>query len=361
MKRQTRIVTILLIGISLVSCQKLNPPARPLETPIPSPSRSAALTATPVSIPKTPPQIAFISTESGQTQLYRIDSKGTDLVQLTFDGSKKAKPAWSPDGNKLLYQIKQGDTWQIALVNWDGSNPVQLTSAGNNQNPSWSPDGASILFDSDRNGNRDIYWMESNGANQMSLTGNSANEFAPAYSPDGSIIAYLSEQDATQEECTQNAFDSCPQEVYFLDPDGVFIAKALDLKAYIGGVVWSPDSRLLAIQTSYFENSELSLYDLQSQTVKPFISLSEILGTSYPIGPGYFYLRSFSFSPNGNENMFCATQDVSDKNGMRMVYSGCYIINVDNKLFTLVRKETVIRSNKDLENAAQYSDAVWQP
>ena len=294
--------------------------------------------------------------------MYRtnLDSKG--LTQLTLYAGDEIRPAWSPDGLKLLYQVNQGETWQIMMMNWDGSDIIQLTNEGNNQNPAWGPAGKQILFDSDRNGNRDIFTMDPDGKNQAALTNTPANEFAPAWSPDGNTIAYLSEQDVTQEECAKNAGGACPQEIFFMDAKGAFLRKVVNLQQQIGGIVWSPDSRSLAAVVAYYEKSDIALYDMQSQTLKPSIDLSGLLESIYQTGPGSFALRSFAFSPKGNNAVFCARQDVTNKNSLRIVYSGCYLVGLDGSvLFALIRKEAIIYSNTDLEKAADYSGAVWQP
>ena len=55
-------------------------------------------------------------------------------------------------------------------------------------------------------------------------------------------------------------------------------------------------------------------------------------------------------------------QDIPNKTGLRIVYSGCYLVGLDGEmLYTLVRKESPIYSDADLENAVEYADAVWQP
>ncbi|KKL25814.1 hypothetical protein LCGC14_2401530 [marine sediment metagenome] len=48
-----------------------------------------------------------------------------------------------------------------------------------------------IAFASDRDGNNDIYVMSADGTNQVNLTNNAANDWEPAFSPDGSKIKRL--------------------------------------------------------------------------------------------------------------------------------------------------------------------------
>jgi TolB protein len=369
MKTKITIIIALLVNI-LASCAPAVQTALPAEAPTLTPTAILTLTPTPTVMPtltSTPnPKpatqlIAFSSNEQGNWDVYRINLDGTGKTQLTFDASDERLPAWSPDGSKLVYQIQQGDTWQIMMMNWDGSNPVQLTNEGSNQYPTWSPDGIHILFDSDRNGNRDIFQMEADGSDQIALTNHPANEFSPVWSPDGSKVSYLSEQNMTVEECTMNWFDGCPQEIFVMDSTGKFLWKIPDLKQLIGRVVWSPDSQSFAVLGYSDSGSSLFFYDIQSQTIKYSPNFSTLLDSIYNTGQSTRNNpRSFAFSPKGQNGILCMMQDFRHQTGN--LISGCYMVGIEEEmLFTLVRKETPIYSNDDTQKAWDYADAVWQP
>ena len=50
--------------------------------------------------------------------------------------------------------------------------------------------GNRIAFESVRDGNGEIYVMDADGSNQTRLTNNPADDWLPAWSPDGSRIAF---------------------------------------------------------------------------------------------------------------------------------------------------------------------------
>lgn len=56
-------------------------------------------------------------------------------------------------------------------------------------------DATHIAFTSMRTGDNDIYMMEINGKNLQNLTNHLANDFSPAFSPDGQWMAYVSNRD----------------------------------------------------------------------------------------------------------------------------------------------------------------------
>jgi hypothetical protein len=118
-------------------------------------------------------------------------------------------------------------------MNADGSNQINLTNSRTEEGPAFSPDGSKIAFVSSRNGNFEIYVMNADGSGQTRLTNNPANDIDPSFSPDGSKIAFVSRRDGNFEIYVMNAdgsgqtrltnnpgFDSAPS----FSPDGSKIA-----------------------------------------------------------------------------------------------------------------------------------------
>jgi TolB protein len=60
------------------------------------------------------------------------------------------------------------------------------------------PKPCTIAFDSDRDGNQEIYLMDPDGNNLVNLTNNPGDDFDPAWSPDGSQIAFVSTRENSQ-------------------------------------------------------------------------------------------------------------------------------------------------------------------
>ncbi len=84
-----------------------------------------------------------------------IDSrKDTTLVEnnyalrLTDDAFKDSAPQWSPDAQRIAFYSDRSGTYQLWLINKDGSNLQQLTfeKDGNIYTPVWSPDSSGIAY-----------------------------------------------------------------------------------------------------------------------------------------------------------------------------------------------------------------------
>ena len=92
-------------------------------------------------------QVAF---EVMGGHLYVMDFVTQDVVDL----GEGYRPAWSPDGQYIVYMITEDDGHRftasdIYIIKKDGSEKVNITATGERieLNPSWSPNGKKIAFD----------------------------------------------------------------------------------------------------------------------------------------------------------------------------------------------------------------------
>jgi len=105
------------------------------------------------------------------------------------------QPAWSPDGNWIVFHAFWDGTYHLWMVDKTGAQRKQLTfGIYDDREPHWSPDGKRLVFSSDRSGNYDIWQLTLDSGALTQLTHNPANDYNPAWSPDGSQIVFVSER-----------------------------------------------------------------------------------------------------------------------------------------------------------------------
>lgn len=83
------------------------------------------------------------------------DAVSRPLTQQPLDGD----PVWQPDGERVFFQSRQGESWQIASITADGAQIEMVTApilgaTGPSWDvaPAWSPDGQHLIFLSNRSG-----------------------------------------------------------------------------------------------------------------------------------------------------------------------------------------------------------------
>lgn len=138
-------------------------------------------------------RIAFSTNRNGNFDIYAMDADGKNLRRLTTDPRNEGDPAWTPDGNRIVYTSTRGTGTQIAIMSLDGSEVVLTSTSGGNHSPAVSADGKTIAFISARDGNQEMYAMHLDGSNQRRLTRTSVREASPRFFPNGDV-AYAVER-----------------------------------------------------------------------------------------------------------------------------------------------------------------------
>jgi len=131
---------------------------------------------------------------------------------VTFEDMMKmhriSAPQISPDGRWVAYAVSTPDmeanrnVGNIWLVSTAGGDATQLTQSGHDSAPAWSPDGKTLAFISSRDGNSQVYLLSMEGGEAKKLTTLSTGADLFRWSPDGKTIAFTS---AVYVDCQDDA------------------------------------------------------------------------------------------------------------------------------------------------------------
>ena len=84
--------------------------------------------------------------------LWRSRADGSDRVQLTYPPMEVLYPSISPNGKMVAFTTRGGD---LRVMNMDGTSEREITKETRNiPVPAWSPDGNSLVFDGDIDDNQ---------------------------------------------------------------------------------------------------------------------------------------------------------------------------------------------------------------
>ena len=128
--------------------------------------------------------VKFYNKDHNKGNIYVVNVNTQAITQLTSKENASYSPQWSPDGTKIAFSTYLDGSYEIAVMNPDGSNVVNLTrTAKADFVPRWSTDGLMISFISLRDGNKELYVMNADGTNQFRLTTTTGDELEHDWMP----------------------------------------------------------------------------------------------------------------------------------------------------------------------------------
>lgn len=205
-----------------------------------------------------------------------------EAVEGSSTSSLGTSPAWSPDGRLIAYQGSDYDIW---IMLKDGTGNRRLTDdIYRDEQPVFSPDGELLAYVSERGGRQELWIMESDGTGKKQLTLGDGWKHSPTWGPDGTRLAYIVSPEKNGEG-----------DIWMMDLI-TGEAKQLTTDGGLRSVSWNPVDGRLA-----FLSMNDGSYDIQ--LMDPNTGLDELLFEDT------YWKGQLTWSPDGNRMAFVSYHD----------------------------------------------------
>lgn len=175
-------------------------------------------------------------------EIWAADADGSNLINLTNTPNRgEMRPSWSPDAQQIAYErqeVIQNSEYHIFVMNADGSGVTNLAPPEwTGGEPAWSPDGTRIAFRSHHGGSGgDLWTIAPDGSQLTQLTIGGSLDTNPSWSPDGKRLVFTRFRGALDEGGTD--FD-----LFVINRDGTGLTQLTDDDRRSSEADWSPDGR----------------------------------------------------------------------------------------------------------------------
>jgi TolB protein len=236
-------------------------------------------------------EIAFVSTQTGNKEIYICEFDGHNPVQFTRTRDITLSPAWSPDGQWLAYTAYPKNRPFLYIKHRFQKRGYEIGNKGLNITPAWMPandpspslDNLRLAATLSFTGDQEIYLLTGKGKIIKRLTKSWGSDVSPTWSPDGKKFAFVSNRSGN------------PQ-IYVKDLDSGRVDRLTYQGRYNTQPNWSPKGDKLAY--AGMEGGRNDIYVI-GFTGRPPMQLTRDAGNN----------ESPSWSPDGSMIVFSSTRE----------------------------------------------------
>ena len=228
-------------------------------------------------------RIAFVSTGTGQKEIFLSDFDGSNPQQWTRHNSISLSPAWSSDGKWLAYTSYAKGNPDLFIKHIKEKRGIVLRKKGINTSPAWVPGQFALAATLSFSGDPEIYLLTGNAKIIKRITKKWGIDESPTWSPDGRKVAFVSNRSGS------------PQ-IYIKTMDDGQVDRLTYQGRYNTQPSWSPKGDRIAF--AGMEDGQINIY---------------VIGTD---GKGLFQLtrdsgnnESPSWAPDGSLIAFSSTRE----------------------------------------------------
>lgn len=214
---------------------------------------------------------------------------------------------------KIAFSSYISRNWEIWIVDPDGTNPIQLThTAHEEQYPAWSSDGSKIAYAT----NEGEIWIAETGKELQKIPNLPRNCTHPAWSPDGTEIVFTS---YTFKEGKEDS------DLWIADLKQRKVRKLMEQEGIQRNPAWSPDGSTIVYTSAYRGNRGRPIEDLWVVDANGINPRCLVANNSSNIQPDWSpdgRRIAFATDQTGNMEIWMVGKD--GKNARQLTYDKAY-------------------------------------
>ncbi|MGK2859865.1 MAG: protein kinase domain-containing protein [Thermoanaerobaculia bacterium] len=237
--------------------------------------------------------VATVLDDGYDLMVFDIETRTT--TRLTSGASVDWYGDWSRDGKSVLYEIGDRDSVAIVTTNPPGEPRVMTEGYA----PRWWPDEASIVFERlGEDGSYDLWRRWLDGGREEKVLATPRDERYPVPSPDGTLVAYMSDETGRDE-------------MFVREVGGSGLKFQVSSRGVAGAPRWSPASDEL-----YYRSEGALVAVRRAPGTTPSFSAPEALFSFLDAG---LTQRDVGFDVTPDGKGFVVTRDVPDEENRAVI------------------------------------------